>query len=284
MVAEFARARAQSRPLGPQHQRHRPAGQRGGHGADLGLALAVEAQHCIAHVLERLDRISEVLDPQVGLAFQRARGGLGQRTGLGRGVAGGRDDGARAEHLGRAQDRAHVMRIGDLVEQDQPRGARTIGHRHVLEPAPVQWLDLKCCPLVHRSRIERGGKLARVRDLGGQAARGDGVGQLVLGILGQNEAQLDARTVHQRIAYGVQPEEPHGLCGGRTAPAFLVDDPAWFLRHAPSPGPDCRKGLRAADPLAKARESPRFPVDAPCPPDYPAHRVGRRAARCGSGL
>ena len=198
--------------------------------ARIRLGLPVEAHDRVAHLAERSDRVREVRHLQVGLALERARGGLGERPGLGRGVASRGDDRAGAEDLGRAQDGADVVRVGDAVEQQHqrcrvPRGA-DLGDR-----APVERIDLERRALVHRLRVERGGEAARIGDLGRHAGGGDGVAQPLGGIQGQDQAVADPGGVEQRVAHGVDSEEPDGP--GRLLPlALALDRPGRFLRHA----------------------------------------------------
>ena len=60
-----------------------------------------------------------------------------------------RDDPDRAERRRRAQDRADIMRIGDLVEHQQHPALRGFGQQ-VAEPHVLEWLDLDHYALVRR--------------------------------------------------------------------------------------------------------------------------------------
>ena len=89
-----------------------------------------------------------------GTTLQRARCRLGQRAAERRAVAASHDQPGRAEHCGRAQDGADVVRVGDLVEHDEratPVGA-VIGNGL---PAPAR--------AAARSRAARPGARCRRR-------------------------------------------------------------------------------------------------------------------------
>ena len=139
-------------------------------------------------------------------------------------MAGGGDHGAGPEDLGRAQDRAHVMRVGHPVEQDETRRPRAFRQRDVLEPAPVERAHLQRSTLMHGVRIEWCWKAARIGDLGRKAGRGDGLGQPVGGVAGDDEAQLLARGIGQRVTHRMQPEKPDGSGRRSLARALLLDD------------------------------------------------------------
>src|SRR4051812_42054792 len=59
------------------------------------------------------------------------------------------DDSGRSERGGRAQDRADIMRIGDLVEDEQDRAIERASEDPV-EPDVVEGLNLDYQPLVRR--------------------------------------------------------------------------------------------------------------------------------------
>ena len=231
---EHVRPVAQAGSLGAEDQRHRAARHLRQRLANRRLARTVEPEEHVAHVRQRLHRVGEVLHPQVGLPFERARRGLGERTGLGGGMPRGRDDGARSEHLGRAQDGAHVVRVRHAVQQHQ----RAALGRDVLHPPPVERPHLERRALVDRTRVERRGKAARIGDLWGEVPRRDRLGpQPVRRVLRQDQPEPRAPRVQERVAHRVEAEEPHGL--GRRGPPrpLLVDHPGGLLRtlrgHAP---------------------------------------------------
>ncbi len=193
--------------------------------------LPVEADEQVARVAQPLHRVPEIAHAQVGLPLERAGGGLGERAGLGRGVAGGGDDGARAEHLGRAQDRARVVRVGHAVEQHDARrpAARS---RDVLEPAPVERAHLERRALVDGAGIERHVEAPRVGDLGLDPGGADRLAKPVERVARDHEAQPLAQRVGERVAHGVDPEEPDRARGRGAPVALLLDHPFRLLRHA----------------------------------------------------
>ena len=114
------------------------------------LGLAVEADAGEAHLADLLQRAGEVLHLDPLDPVERAGGGLGEHAGLGGGVAAGGDDRVGGEGDGRAQDRADVVRVGDLVEDDDEPG---IGER--IERKRGQGRDLDRDALVHRLAAEQ---------------------------------------------------------------------------------------------------------------------------------
>jgi hypothetical protein len=198
-------------------------------------------------------RVAEVGHAQVGLALQRARSrSWPARRSRARRMARRGQHRARAENLGRAQDRAHVVRVRHPVEQHQTRRGRPL-KRQVLQPAPVERAHLQRRALVHRAGVERGGKLARIGDLGHEPRRGTASPSRSSAFFVTTRRSLPAPG-WQRIAHRVQPEEPDRLGRRRLAPAFLVDDPGRFFRHAPS-SVHARPGLRPRRPRKKPRGS-----------------------------
>ena len=196
--------------------------------ANICRVFAVEPDERIAHLAQRPHRVGKVRDPQIGLALERPGGGFGERPGLGRRMPVRRDHGAGAEHLGRAQDGADIVRVGDPVEQ-QHQGRVSVRRADLGDRAPIERLDLQSRALMHRLRIERRLEAARIDDLRRKARCTDLGGQPVGGIAGDDEPALDARGVGKRVAHRMQAEEPD-CAGPILAPRpFLLDRPGRFL-------------------------------------------------------
>jgi hypothetical protein len=139
----------------------------------------------------------------------------------------GPDDRRRPEDLGRPQDGAHVVGIGHPVEQHE----RPALDRDILEPPPVERLRLQRRPLVHGAGIERRGEVARIGDLRRDPSGGDRLlSQSVGGVLRQDQPQLLAPRIDERVPHRMQPEEPDRLGRRGAARALLVDYPGGFLR------------------------------------------------------
>ena len=68
-------------------------------------------------------RIAEIAHDQEGHVLEAAGGGFRQDACRRRAVAGRRDDGLHVEGRSRADDGAHIVRIGDLVESQHDAGA-----------------------------------------------------------------------------------------------------------------------------------------------------------------
>jgi hypothetical protein len=81
-----------------------------------GQADAPEAR--LRHLVQRAGEVDDT-DPRHGL--ERAGCRAGHRAAFRRGVAILRDEAERVEGSGRAQDRAQIVRVGDLVEDTSGR-------------------------------------------------------------------------------------------------------------------------------------------------------------------
>ena len=114
-----------------------------------GLRLAGQADPPEARLGDLVERAGEVDHAHPGHGLERAAGGLGERAGFGRRVAVLGDDAERVERGGRAQDRADIVRIGDLVEHQQRPAVlglvEQVGEQHI-----GQLLDLGDDALVRR--------------------------------------------------------------------------------------------------------------------------------------
>ena len=133
-------------PFGTEHQRDPRRSERI---LELRLRFAGQADPPEAGVANFLERAGEVDDPRPRHALERPGRGFGQRPAFGRGVAVLRDDSDRPERRGRAQDRADIMRIGDLVEHQQDRAIAGLAE-HVAKPDVLQRLDLDDHALMRR--------------------------------------------------------------------------------------------------------------------------------------
>ena len=80
--------------------------------------LGIEAEHLEAAPLERLDGVAEIADLDQRHQIERAGRRLGHHPGLAGRVARGGDHRVGPEGAGGAQDRADIVRVGDLVEDD----------------------------------------------------------------------------------------------------------------------------------------------------------------------
>ena len=149
----------------------------------------------------------------------------------------GSDDRARAEDLGGAEDRADVVRVGDPVEEQHRRGEPARG-ADLGDRAPVERLDFERGALVHRLRVEERREAAGVDDLRGEAAGGDGVAEAFGGVEGDDQPVPHPRRIAQRVADGMDAEEPEGPRPAPRPLALPLDRPGRLLAHAPPPCPD----------------------------------------------
>ncbi len=117
------------------------------------------------------------------------------------------------------------MRVGHPVEQNHQRTACAVAQASVGHRSPIERSHLERRALVHGARIERRGKFPRIGDLGLDPGMRDRFGQPVGGIPGDDQPQLVARLVLQRVAHGVQAEQPDGLGRGGASRPLLLDDP-----------------------------------------------------------
>ena len=115
-LAARARQLAQALALGAEHERDGPRQRLV---FDQVLGRAVEAERDAALLLQLGEGARKVLHQRDGNELERAGGGLRQRAVERRAVAARHDQAGGAEHGGRAQDGADVVRVGDLVEHDE---------------------------------------------------------------------------------------------------------------------------------------------------------------------
>ena len=169
------------------------------------------------------------------------------------------------------------MRIRHPVQQHDQRRTGT-ADADLVQIAPVQRARFQRGPLMHRTLVNGHVEAAWIDDFRGHATGRYGLAQLVGGVLGQHKAQALARRVHQRIAHGVQAEQPDRLARLAAAGPFLVNHPGRFLHcsilvsgRRMRRGPGLRKGKDRRVGAAT------FALDAPWTLRYPPHR---RATSC----
>jgi hypothetical protein len=196
--------------------------------------LAVQPQQHIAHAAQLLHRLGQIGDPQIGLAFQRARGGLGQRAGLGRGMAGGAIT-ARAPNTS-AERRTAPTLCGSVTRSSSTTSGRPGPEmQQIREAAPVQ-----------RPHLQRGALMHRIGAMGTGNLRGSTISG-VIPLAAMASASLSAALRSPPAAAFRAPgsaahRAPHAGRTARRFPppgaagAFLVDHPGRFL-HALSPTP-----------------------------------------------
>ena len=127
------------------------------------------------------ERAREVGDVDQRQPVERAGGGLGEDAGLGRGVARRGEDRVGAEGQRRAEDRADIVRVGDLVEDDDEAG-----FAERLDRERIERRDLDRDPLVHGLGAEQPVEVSGVASSGG-----DGQGRSGLGEAGQGVGRAD---------------------------------------------------------------------------------------------
>ena len=118
-VAMLAGVLPHARPFGAQHQRD---SRRAECVLEVGVGFAGEADPPEARLADFLQRSGEIDHPHPRHPLERAGRGLGDDSAFRRRMAVLGDDSDRSERRCRAQDGADIMRIGDLVE-DQQNGA-----------------------------------------------------------------------------------------------------------------------------------------------------------------
>ena len=150
-------------------------------------------------LLQLGQRAREVLHQRDRHVLERAGGRLGQRAVERRAVPSRHDEPGRAEHRGRAQDGADVVRVGHLVEHDQgPAGARS---GQLLQVGLRQRLGLDQGALVHGIGAEPAVEVPRQHALVRQAAvRQRPRLQAALGVVGQKSlAMVRCRIGERRL-------------------------------------------------------------------------------------
>ncbi len=189
------------KPL-PSAPRTRASGARNGTSAKFGVAGRVEADQQVAALLQFRHRPREVLHGDDRHIFQRTGGGLGQRAGRLGAVPRGRDDSRDAEARCRAQDRAHVVGVGDLIEHQQRGAGGDVG-----DVRRGQGIGLEIEPLMDRIGRQPFGNGRRPDDVGRR--RDAFLGEAAGGVLGGEELADLAGRVLQRRLHGV-PAVEHG--------------------------------------------------------------------------
>jgi hypothetical protein len=236
-------------------------------------------------LLQLHHRLGQVGHPQIGLPLQRAARRLGQRAGLRRRMVARRDHRPRAEHLGRPQHRAHVVRVRHPVQQHHQRRPRP-RNRHILQrpssaaappapppdaPTPRRWARRTCagprsrapCPLRRWPR-----PACRRRSSSPPAAASRAPGSPAH--RAPHAGRTARRSPSPRPAWRVPCRSPMSV-------SWLRSSSRIPFSHPPSMAPE-------PPPMQASFPKPHSCLDAPSPLGYPPPRVGRRAARCGSGL
>ena len=109
------------RPL-PSEPSTRTTGRRDRHLVQIRLARGIEADSLEAALAQRRERVAEIAHDHERHVLEASRGGFRQDACRRRAVPGRRDDGLHIEGRRRADDGAHIVRVGDLVEsQDHAR-------------------------------------------------------------------------------------------------------------------------------------------------------------------
>src|SRR5947209_1922179 len=88
---------------------------------EIGVGFASEADAPKSSLADFVEGSGKIDHPRPRHSFERSRRCLGQRSAFWRGVTVLGDDADRSEGRRRAQDRADVMRVGDLIEHEQHR-------------------------------------------------------------------------------------------------------------------------------------------------------------------
>src|SRR4051812_24530604 len=196
-ITDLARQLTQAAPFRAEHQRERLA-QLGRRKIDL--AFAVEPDGEPAAVLHLGERAPKILHRHHSYEIERAgRRFCKHAGGLGR-MPRGRDDCLYAEGRRGAQDRADIVRIGDLVEKE--RGA-FIGK--VFEFERGKGLGFHKQAVMHGIRREPCRDRIRPHDLGRDGKREALVGETARGVLGCDDLAHRAARI--------------GECGGHGVPA-----------------------------------------------------------------
>ena len=130
--------------------------------------LQIKADPPIADVPQLGQRASEIGNGADRHMFQPARGGFRERAREFRRMALGGDQRVDCEGRGRAQDRADIMRIGDLVEDDDEAAGRQFGDVDRRERTRLEQQSL-----MNGVARRAGGDFLGAHDAGLNPARGD---------------------------------------------------------------------------------------------------------------
>ncbi len=133
-------------PFGAQHKRDARRPERL---FEIHLRFAGKPDAPEAGFADLLERAREVDHPRPRHALQRARRRFGERAAFGRRMAVLGDDPDGSERRRRAQDRADIVRVGDLVE-NQEQGALAGVAEDIAKPDVFKRLDFDDHPLVRR--------------------------------------------------------------------------------------------------------------------------------------
>jgi len=165
--------------LGAEDERDPGRAERFGQGH---IRLAGEADPPEAGGGHIVERAGEIDDADPGHGLERPRRRLGERSGFGRGVPVLRDHAQGVERRRGAQDRADIVRIGDLIEDEQRamilRLIEEVGEEKIFEP-----LDLDDDALVRRVARDEAAEIGDV----GESERDGGVDLVAGGGLARRE-------------------------------------------------------------------------------------------------
>jgi len=203
--------------------------------ADRQIGRAVEPQPPIAQFGQFVQRPAEVGDPDPRQNFQRAGGGFGERARFRRRMPFGTDDGAGAEGGGGADDRADIMGIGHLVEDQRqmrfvpadPAAVRKVSRRQ----GPGQQGDPLMNAVIRQQVFEHfGGDNFRFE---GRLYRGDPADLRAIlpeASLGQQQAAHGPFPVGEGGDHRMMAKEPQIVRAGRRRRGFLSGGRAFARR------------------------------------------------------
>ena len=155
----FAGQAAQPRTLGAQYQSYLG---RKLHFRKRHFALAIAADHLESEFLEFLDTPDEIGDAGDFDLFETARRRFGKRSAESRAVPLGRDESLGPEYSGGTENRSEIMRIGDLIQYDDPARPFT-GIKNI---KIGQGRGLEGNALMDRACRKQGGKGFAIHDFG----------------------------------------------------------------------------------------------------------------------
>lgn len=143
-IARLARQFAQALAFRSHHQcrRSRPV-----EGFDALFAFAVEADNSEARGFQFVERARKIGDEGDRDKLEGSRCGFGENAVEGRAMPARHDEAARAENRRRSQNRADVMRVGHLIENDERTSACLCGK--IMPIGFGQGFDVEGRSLVH---------------------------------------------------------------------------------------------------------------------------------------
>ena len=153
----FACVMPQASSLGAEHERHPWRTERG---LEIGVGIAGQADSPETGIANLLERTGEVDHTCPWHTLQGSRGGFGDNPAFRWRMTILSDDTHRAEGGRRAKDRAEIMRVRDLV-QNQENGAIFRILEKSVEPHVVQRLNLDDDALVRRIAGDQARRILR---------------------------------------------------------------------------------------------------------------------------